>query len=312
MAPPNNKARGVSVESTSARTCGRRQRRTIRACVICHKKKVRCDIDEIEGDRCTPCTRDNYQCIPRERKRKRFTLTPSPPRIERQLNQHNSESSIPEDVQTSLSNTDSVNLENMGVNPSNLGQPTASNDPVESVPLLDRYPTPVYSTIHHEMSLSSANSTHTRLNSASYLGRLDYLHNDVPVAEDAGLPNKTPHKLSQTDIDLLQVQRVFDLPPRHVRESLMEAFWQHCAQWTPVVDRSWIDRDPQQVSLLLQHSILLAGSRTSVPLQDYQVKPEEHYKKARLLFWISAEADPIITIASACLLHWYNPEGPER
>jgi hypothetical protein len=96
-----------------------------------------------------------------------------------------------------------------------------------------------------------------------------------------------------------------------VRESLLDAFWTKCHPWTPVVDRSWIDeRSPGTTSLLLQHAIFLAGSRVSAAVPNYP--SEEFYKKARLLFWMGAEDDPIINVASACLLQWWNPEGPER
>jgi len=55
--------------------------------------------------------------------------------------------------------------------------------------------------------------------------------------------------------------------------------------------------------------MLLAGSRVSSVSPGYS--PEDFYKKARVLFWMGAEEDPIVTIAAACLLHWWNPEGPE-
>ena len=148
-------------------------------------------------------------------------------------------------------------------------------------------------------------------NSVSYLGRLEYLRGDVPVDDDSELPSKVPHRLTTTDIEILRIQQVTELPPRAVRESLLDAFWTKCHPWTPVVDRSWIDeRSPGTTSLLLQHAIFLAGSRVSAAVPNYP--SEEFYKKARLLFWMGAEDDPIINVASACLLQWWNPEGPER
>lgn len=154
-------------------------------------------------------------------------------------------------------------------------------------------------------------STYRPRNSVSYLGRLEYLRGDLPVDDDAELPNRVPHRLSNTDIEILRIQQVTELPPRSVRESLLDAFWTRCYPWTPVVERSWIDkRSPGTTSLLLQHAIFLAGSRVSAPVPGYP--SEDFYKKARLLFWMGAEDDPIVNIASACLLQWWNPEGPER
>jgi hypothetical protein len=91
----------------------------------------------------------------------------------------------------------------------------------------------------------------------------------------------------------------------------MDAFWAKCYPWTPVVERSWLDDpNPNNVSLLLQHAMLLAGSRVSAPLPNYP--SEDFYKRARVLFWMGAEENPTITLAAACLLHWWNPEGPEQ
>lgn len=313
MAPPKDKTQ--------------RARRTVKACVICHKKKVRCDIDEIEGQTCTPCQKDGYDCIPRERKRKRFTFSPSPPR---RTKAQNDGTCLPEGSQTAFSAvsvaTDSSARSNHSIL-ENGGQASLTDQnfkaegelgrrlsstasPHESSTRVERRLEPRYPTPHNSIISNMTEPTYQPSNSVSYLGRLEYLRNDVPVNDDAGLPNKVA-SLSETDLEILRVQRVSELPPRAVRESLMDAFWTRCYPWTPVVERSWMeDRDASQVSLLLQNAIFLAGSRVSTPMQDYP--SEDFYKKARVLFWMGAEEDPIITIASACLLHWWNPEGPER
>ncbi|KAF2677204.1 hypothetical protein K458DRAFT_320061 [Lentithecium fluviatile CBS 122367] len=294
-----------------------RARRTVKACVICHKKKVRCDIDEVDGKICTPCARDGYTCIPRERKRKRFTLSPSPP-IERPFKQQSAEPPLSEDNENTFaiaqtnptSSAETIiscqhsNREALSTSEPGLGRRLSSTASLQEY---QQHPTP------HNSNPSVGNDSvyQPSPNIVSYLGRLEYLRNDVPVNDDAGLPNKVPRRLSDTDLEILRTQRVDELPPRPVRDSLMDAFWSRCYPWTPVVERGWIDdRRPHQVSLLLQHAMLLAGSRVSVSLPDYP--PEQFYKKARVLFWMSAESDPIITTAATLLLHWWNPEGPER
>ncbi|KAF2642358.1 hypothetical protein P280DRAFT_396646 [Massarina eburnea CBS 473.64] len=304
---------------------GERTRRTVKACVICHKKKVRCDIDEIDGTVCTPCARDGYECVPRERKRKRFTFSPSPlPR--QRIKDQNSDSSLPEGSQPNYTGSTATDLNGMShdsfVNAQKIrNQSLKTNDLRrrlsstgslgEHSPLLERHPNPTYSTVHQNMPLKMTDSTYGSSSNVSYLGRLEYLRNDVPVNDDDGLPGKVPHRLSDNDIEILKLQRVDELPPRPVRESLMNAFWARCYPWTPVVERSWIDdRGSSHVSLLLQHAIFLAGSRVSTPHPNYP--PEDFYKKARILFWMGAEENPIITIAATLLMHWYNPEGPER
>lgn len=295
-----------------------RARRTVKACVICHKKKVRCDIDDVEGEVCTPCERDGYECVPRERKRKRFTFSPSPPAGQTRVKTQAGD--LPEGSEGQFSTLNLMNTgtaENTGrpygtsiQSESELGRRMSSTASLDASPLLERNPDPPYP-VHHNIASSMAQQSYQTPNSVSYLGRLEYLRGEVPVNDDAGVPDKVPHRLSESDVTILKVQRVADLPPRAIRESLLDAFWTRCYPWTPVVERSWIyDRRPGKVSLLLQQAMFLAGSRVSASVPNYP--SEDFYKKARVLFWMGAEEDPIITIAAACLLHWWNPQGPEQ
>lgn len=192
-----------------------------------------------------------------------------------------------------------------------LGRRLSSTASLQEPPLLERQLDPPLKSPFDSIPSSMPESSFRPRNSVSYLGRLEYLRGDLPVDDDSELPNKVPHRLSTVDIEILRIQQVTELPPRSVRESLLDAFWTRCYPWTPVVERSWInERSPGTTSLLLQHAMFLAGSRVSAVVPNYP--SEDFYRKARLLFWIGAEDDPIINIASACLLQWWNPEGPER
>jgi hypothetical protein len=295
-----------------------RARRTIKACVICHKKKVRCDIDVVDGSICTPCAKDGYTCKPRERKRKRFKISPSPVPDERCLKAQFCKPSLSESRHDTLSNvhTDggnriegTIDSDKSSQEPVSISEHELSRRHSNAASLPDHQQHLMF---HHNKPPARVDSSHKPSpNVVSYLGRLEYLRNDVPVNDDAGIPNKVPRSLSDTDHEILRAQRVDELPPMPVREMLMDAFWKHCYPWTPVVERSWIEgRNPRQASLLLENSMLLAGSRVSICMPDYQ--PEQFYKKARVLFWMGLEEDPIITTAATLLLHWWNPDGPEH
>jgi Fungal specific transcription factor domain len=145
----------------------------------------------------------------------------------------------------------------------------------------------------------------------SYLGRGEYISNDVEI-DNEGAPPEVARVLSERDMEVLQIQRCFELPPRAIRESLLDSFWKFCWPWTPIVERSWIDgRNPNETSTLLLQAMMLAGSRvTSSPL-NYG-NPEDFYKKGKTLFWMASEQDPIVNTVAACLLNWWNPEGPEH
>src|SRR4051812_31901705 len=88
-----------------------RARRTVKACVICHKKKVRCDIDDVDGEICTPCQRDGYECLPRERRRKRFTFSPSPSAGHTRVKTQQKDSSMPEESDLSFVTIDPMNTD---------------------------------------------------------------------------------------------------------------------------------------------------------------------------------------------------------
>lgn len=281
-----------------------RIRRTVKACVICHKKKVRCDIDDIPGDVCTPCARDGYECVPRERKRKRFTFSPSPP-----PQRHNKMRSLDATNSDEFNDGHPPTLPNSGSYSSANGvEHSGSTSFAGGSPLVAQHAEPSYPTPNQNSSKDVPEPTHgASNNNVSYLGRLEYLRNDVPVNDDAGLPNEMPRRLSDTDLTILKIQRVEELPPKSIRDSFMDAYWTRCHPWTPIVERDWIGDNHN--SLLLQHAMLLAGSRVSPPHKHYP--PNQFYKKAKVLFWMGAERDPIITIAATLLLHWWNPEGPE-
>src|SRR5689334_15565465 len=93
-----------------------RSRRTVKACVICHKKKIRCDIDDIEGEVCTPCQRDGYDCVLRERKRKRFTFSPSPPANQRRAKAQHRDRNLLEGSEGAFSTLDHAEDSTIGSN----------------------------------------------------------------------------------------------------------------------------------------------------------------------------------------------------
>ncbi|EXJ55604.1 hypothetical protein A1O7_08532 [Cladophialophora yegresii CBS 114405] len=124
--------------------------------------------------------------------------------------------------------------------------------------------------------------------------------------------NPASSGLSHTDLRLLQVQKVFDLPQRSVLASLIDCYFEHCSPWVPVLEPAVVeDLDSNGSSPLLLNALLLAGSRvTSNDLLASSA--EDFYRKARLLFILGHERDPLISIIAVTLLQWYNPTGPER
>lgn len=78
--------------------------------------------------------------------------------------------------------------------------------------------------------------------------------------------------------------------------------------WTPIIDPAWLTGTTP--SFLLLQSIFVAASRMTTQPNEYGLS-SDFYRRAKLLFFFGVERDPLISVTSAILLHWYNPVGPE-
>ena len=159
---------------------------------------------------------------------------------------------------------------------------------------------------HHPYETTSDNST--------FLGRSEYIR---PMYEDRAKsypPAVASERLTDEDLRMLEIQRCFDLPPRSVREGLIDTFMKHCAPWMPIVERSWLmERPGHQPSILLLQAVFLAASRvSSAPAVAAYASSNEFYRRAKVLFWSGYEKNTVTVITAVCILHWYNPEGPEH
>ncbi|KAK5238600.1 hypothetical protein LTR47_000343 [Exophiala xenobiotica] len=147
----------------------------------------------------------------------------------------------------------------------------------------------------------------------SHVGRSDYLgDDDVRFREEMTQPEERSSGLSLADIQILKLQKAFDLPPRSVGASLIDSFFKYCSPWTPIVDESLVeDIQSNGSSPLLLNAIFLAGSRVSSN-SLVAATAEDFYRKAKLLFMLGHERDILRSIMAVTLLQWFNPLGPEH
>ncbi|KAK5498000.1 hypothetical protein LTR83_001724 [Exophiala xenobiotica] len=125
-------------------------------------------------------------------------------------------------------------------------------------------------------------------------------------------PEERSSGLSLADIQILKLQKAFDLPPRSVGASLIDSFFKYCSPWTPIVDESLVeDIQSNGSSPLLLNAIFLAGSRVSSN-SLVAATAEDFYRKAKLLFMLGHERDILRSIMAVTLLQWFNPLGPEH
>ena len=224
---------------------------------------------------------------PYTRKRKRFTNSLSPERLAANSESVSRRSSqLPVDPPLESAITSSLSPQG------GFREPIVVNDTVDAI---------------------ENNASDPFIKEESYRGRSEYLGGSVPFDENMVKPGHettyTSPKASAMDIQMLREQGAFELPPLPIQKQLMDSFNKYCAPWTPVIDPAWLDETTPPSMLLLQ-SIFLAGSRVSKAHLDYG-SSEVFYRRAKLLFFFGGGHGSLISIVAACLLHWYNPVGPE-
>lgn len=228
---------------------------------------------------------------PHKRKRKRYNLSPSPPQ------EHTPSSS-------------SYKPQPFPIPPARNSQPAAQiNHPSSIRPSLDENEALLVDPPHQQ----GANEGSTPGCAESYIGRDAYLDGSIPVSEDTTNVSTQAHSgLSEIDMQVLHMYKAFEMPPRSVRNSLIDKFMEYCLPWMPIVDRRWLEDQPNHSpSPLLLQSVFLAGSRVSAqPLIG--ATSEDYYQRAKALFFSGHERNPLISVVSALLLHWWNPTGPEQ
>ena len=150
-------------------------------------------------------------------------------------------------------------------------------------------------------------TTESHVGRSGYLGSSEFRFREEMVEAQIDTP-----LLSTTDLELLQIQRVFEFPQRSVLTSLVDSYFQYCSPWSPILEPSDVEKLEQNGSSpLVLNALLLAGSRVASS-NILSASAEDFYRKARLLFILGHERDALASITAVILLQWYNPTGPER
>jgi len=164
-----------------------------------------------------------------------------------------------------------------------------------------------------EANFQQPNNTQGPQSSEStYIGRAHYLEDNIDENIARAYTASRADGLTTTELATLQIWNSFDVPPRSISQSLIEAFREYCFPWMPTVEPGELYLSQNQASsYLLMQSVFLAASRVSPSpgLAEYATS-EQLYQRARALFWVAHEKDPLTVVKSITMLHWYNPDGP--
>jgi hypothetical protein len=148
----------------------------------------------------------------------------------------------------------------------------------------------------------------------SYLGRAEYVNGTVPIDEEDAKRYSSGHETALPELDrkFLLDSHAFELPARSVRESLISQFMDKCYPWMPIIEADDLQkRDNMEPSILLLQAVFVAGSRVSMA-PNAQASGHSFYRRAKALYWMGHEKDPLAIVKSICILQWWNPSGPEH
>ncbi|KPM45592.1 hypothetical protein AK830_g929 [Neonectria ditissima] len=130
------------------------------------------------------------------------------------------------------------------------------------------------------------------------------------------VPMPSIESMQPEDVDYLRSKGVFSLPPQHIRETLIRAYFHHVHPFAPILAANdFIPKyEKGQVSLLLLWSMFLASAsfvEDSLLCDDFYVSQlalkRAAYQRAKALYDADYEKDKITLIQSVFLMgHWYT------
>ncbi|KAK5052113.1 hypothetical protein LTR84_002917 [Exophiala bonariae] len=286
--------------------------RTSRACSLCHARKVKCDISPSKSQ-CSNCQRDGIVCEQRPRQRKTHPPKAKVPPWKSPVSSPNvAIEHAQNQILASMTNLRTMHQVAASQNESEMHHEIEVSQQPQR-PLVTGTQGETNQHQNHSPSGKSISSTCSSYE-CGYMQRSTYIAPDDLRAEDGSEINYPAPPQSETTHKIAILQNAFKLPPRAVRESLFENFWTHCYVWDPIIDRSQIiGKDLENLSPLLLQTIFLAGSRIASPSQPRLfATSEDYYTRAKTLFWLDYEKDPMNLLIASSLMHWWNPHGPER
>lgn len=117
--------------------------------------------------------------------------------------------------------------------------------------------------------------------------------------------------LFDNDTGTSQGAQAIDTIPPTLQQSNVETFFEMGYAWFPIFDpESSSDTSINIRSQLLQHALALFAGRLRPPLRPHAT-PQEHYRRAKHLFYHSTVEDPLDRIRAAMLIYWCSSSPPD-
>ena len=297
-----------------------RRQRAVRACAICHDRKVRCDAFTL-GMPCTNCKAFGFDCKIPEPKRKKGTGRVDPPGEEEESSPLQSPAPYIKEEQDVVQHQP-INLRGRA-NVSWLEDAArAKREEQTLVNLLDKD--------LQNMRIRDAQIRYIGDSSAMSL-ILNKVKADPANGSEANFyhfgstKNRNVGDIDLLDLEVLKKKGAFDLPSKEVCDELIDTYFAFVQPVFPIIDKEeFLHRyhdsaDPP--SLLLMQAMFLAathfapiGELRDPKTDDVHKAADKFYKRGKALFESKYEVSRLVLVQSALLLscHWEGRDNMDN
>lgn len=287
---------------TTDRSSLKLSRRAARACLVCRRRKVRCDATERYP--CGNCKWSNVECIIRDRRRP----GPSVPRSAEIV--PNFRATKPDETIRSHDFTAHSRIDRFS-DISDLSMSGINAAPTATL-MLDGIGDHALNLISASQRIPQHLHSHWNLNSSCHL---------------PAFIKPLPERIPPEDVTFLHARGVFDIPSPSLQSALLRGYVECFHPYMPLLDLdeflnivSARDGRCGQVSLLLYHTVMFAG----MAFVDMKYVREAGYltqkcarkaifKKIRALYDFDYEQDSLILIQALIIMgFWYETLGEQK
>ncbi|SPO01643.1 uncharacterized protein DNG_04316 [Cephalotrichum gorgonifer] len=279
----------------------RKRKRAELVCVLCHSKKIKCDLQSRNRDgyeKCSNCDAPDRECLVRPSKR-----------VKQPLN-----SIIVAGAQNDGPEAISPLTQERTLAPSET--PVAAVVSPSMTQPFHQFPTPVHSVTaiangHGIPAHSFSAVRHPHQSSTSPGEGAGFSHaGDVDTGFLQIYDTENQLDAEQQEYEaILESKRRFSHPQQQeLLQSFAETYWEYCYAWCPVLDRDTLADDLAR-SPLLANSLALAASHIQPPLVPHE-GPATYYDRARNIFYNDEEMDGLTILRGLALFYWWAPKPP--
>ncbi|KAG5362315.1 hypothetical protein CJU90_5017 [Yarrowia sp. C11] len=310
----------------------RARKRAHKACDQCKRRRKRCETSN-ESDKCDPCLQAGLECSLEEAAQKAQEAAPGKDAPINMVMYQEPEEVVKNEFDGSGGPTSSIlgglgsfqAYNNFGVGQQTQSQPSQQSQGVSHSDDERGRPAQRFTLFHSNTNRSMSRASADRrpqshlsptvrravgANTPSSPGAKE----DDPVWVKKSTPQLNPHLYAY-----LSSINAFSMPLKHIRDGLVDIYFEHMDTCLPLVDKTqFLNLHRQgQAPTLLMHAVLLAASRHSQAqtyIQNLRQFAASTASKIRALLFAEVEQDrlTLVRVYALISLHAEGPDGAEQ